>query len=123
MAGIDLLSSLIKVALVFGLLFLTMKGLARHQRRSGRGRLRAAGHHTTALVEVLDQSRLGRASSVAAVRVGNRAFLLGITEEQVANLAELTDDVDLTEPDDDDGDRQSVFDHAVDLLRSGTFRR
>ena len=123
MGGIDLLSSLIKVALVFGLLFLTMKGLARHQRRSGRGRLRVAGQPATALVEVLDQSRLGRASSVAAVRVGNRAFLLGITEEQVANLAELTDDIDLTEPEEDDIDRQSVFDHAVDILRSGTFRR
>lgn len=122
MAGLDLLSSLIKVAVVFGLLFVTLKVLAKQQ---GRGR-RAGGRATrptAALVEVLDQSRLGRSASVVTVRVGERAFLLGVTDEHVSSLAELTDDLDLTEPEDDDVERHSVLDHAVDLLKSGTFRR
>lgn len=122
MGGIELITSLLKVGAVLALLILALRTLSRHQR--GRNGARVTGGRTTAgpLIEVVDQSRLGRNANAVAVRVGERVLLLGVTESGVQHLADVTDDIDLTEDDEDPGST-SVLDHAVDLLRSGGFRR
>lgn len=119
MSGIELLTSLLKVVAVLALLILALRMVSRQQR----GRSRAGGRTTpSALIEVLDQSRIGRSSNVVAVRVGERVLLLGVTESSIENLADVTEDIDLTE-DESVSEDLSVLDHAVDLLRSGGFRR
>lgn len=62
---------------VFGLMW----GLARMAKRP------LAGRGGTAM-SVLARQQLGRASSVAVVRVADRALVLGVTEGQVTLLAE-----------------------------------
>ena len=122
MEGMALISSLLKVAAVLGLLILSLRMLSRHQR--GRGGARVGGGRSTQapIIEVVEQSRLGRTANIVAVRVGERVLLLGVTESGVQHLADVTDDIDLT-VDEDDPQAASVLDHAVDLLRSGNFRR
>lgn len=59
--------------------------IARRARRSGRGQ-------KANLIEVLDRTPLSRSASVAVVRVGDRAIIVGIAESQVSVLGE-TDSV------------------------------
>jgi len=126
MNGVEILSSLLKLGVVFALLYLTLRGLAKHQGRSVRGG-RSAGKRgrteRTALVEVLDQSTVGRSANVVAVRAGNRVFLLGVTETDVSTLADLTGDIELTSAAGPEDAQERVLDHALDILRSGSFRR
>ncbi len=124
MGGLALISSLLKIAAVLALLVITLRVIAKYQgtRSGGRGFNRPG---PPAIIEVLDQSRLGRSANVMAVRVGERVFLLGITETSVEMLADVSDDIDLTIDDDDSSElvEPSVFEHAVDLLRTGAFRK
>jgi flagellar biogenesis protein FliO len=122
MGGFALVLSLLKVAAVLGALILCLRLLARHQR--GRTGVRSSGRTTAApLIEVVDQSRLGRTANVVAVRVGERVLLLGVTEAGIETLADVSDDIDLTVDDPDEPPPGSVLDHAVDLLRTGGFKR
>ena len=63
---------------VLGLLW----GLARMARRGGVGR-RGPGH-----LSVLNRQSLSRGSSVAIVKIADRALILGITDNQVSLLGE-----------------------------------
>jgi len=124
MGSFAVISSLLKVVAVLALLVITLRVIAKYQgaRSGGRGVGRAA---PPAIIEVLDQSRLGRSGSVVALRVGERVLLLGTTEGSVEMLADVTDDIDLTVEDDQENGfaEPSVLEHAVDLLRTGAFRR
>lgn len=54
---------------------------------------RASGHGGSAALDVLARQALGRTASVAIVRVADRAYVLGVTENQIT----LLDDTDLTQ--------------------------
>ncbi len=126
MNGIEIFSSLLKVGAVFALLYFSLRALAKHQGRSTRGGGSAGRRgrvQKTPLVDVLDQSSVGRAANVVAVRVGNRVLLLGVTETDISMLADLTGDIDLTTESAQDHGQDRVLDHAIDILRSGSFRR
>jgi flagellar protein FliO/FliZ len=47
---------------------------------------------TTGVIEVVARQRMGRASSVAVLKVAGRVLVVGSTEEQVTLLAEVEDD-------------------------------
>lgn len=121
MDALDIVSSLMKVVAVFALLLLFMRLLGRHQQgrptKKGTAKQPARG-----LLEVLDQSKLGRTTNVVAVRAGDRVFLLGVTEAEISVLADVSGDVDLTEYE-REPEQDRVLDHALDLLKSGSFRR
>ena len=63
---------------VFGLMW----GLARVARRGG------VGKRGTGALSVLNRQSLSRGSSVAVVRVADRALILGVTDTQVSLLGE-----------------------------------
>ena len=122
MDALTVVSSLLKVVAVLALLVISLRVLARYQGGRGKGRMGLRGRPDT-VIEVLEQSRLGRSASLAAVRVGDRVLLLGMTENRVETLADVTNDIDLTIPDEpgEDAGDQSMLDHAIELLRSGSF--
>jgi flagellar protein FliO/FliZ len=60
------------------------------QRSTGGGKLRRRGR---AEVEVLLRQPLGRRSSIGVVRAGDRALVLGITDQSITLLAEGDPDV------------------------------
>ncbi|SHG27448.1 flagellar protein FliO/FliZ [Jatrophihabitans endophyticus] len=68
---------LVSLAVVLGVMWL----IARRARKGVRGR-------NARVIEVLDRASLSRGSSVAVVRVNDRAFVLGIAESQVSILGE-----------------------------------
>ena len=77
----------------------------------------------TSVLEVVDQTRLGRTNSVVALRAGDRVMVLGVTDSGIEHLADITDDIDLDGGGDvDDDEPGSVLDHALDLLRTGDIR-
>lgn len=125
MGGTELLIALVKVAAVLVLLVGALKLLSRYQRGGGGGGGRSGGRAMrarTSVLEIVDQTRLGRTSSVVAVRAGQRVMVLGVTESGIEHLADITDDIDLAEDDDDVDEPGSVLDHALDLLRAGDIR-
>ena len=116
----DLFETLVRIAVVFGLLFVTLRLLSRT--RGLRVDARRAG--VRAPLEIVDKVRVGRTSSVVTMRVGDRTLLLGVTEHQLTTLADVTDDLAGMEPavedaaDVDVTDRTSVMDHALEVMRS-----
>lgn len=119
MGALDVLVSLFKVVAVFGLLLMTLRLLGRSKGLRGGSRTAAAMPG----LEILDKTRLGRTSAVVTVRIGERALLLGVTETQITTLADVTDDVPPPEPEPEvdlaGGERTSVIDHALEVLRAG----
>jgi flagellar biogenesis protein FliO len=121
---VDLVETLVRIAVVFGLLFVTLRLLSRT--RGLRVDARRAG--VRARLEVVDKVRVGRTSSVVTMRVGDRTLLLGVTEHQLTTLADVTDDLaamESTAEDDVDvdvtdsvTDRTSVMDHALEVMRA-----
>lgn len=75
----DTVGLLVRVALVFGLLALTLWGV----RRIDLGR---TSTRTGAPVQVLATTRLGKGASVAVVRIGSGTYALGVTEHNVRLL-------------------------------------
>jgi len=73
---------------VFGLMW----GLARVARRGG------VGKRGTGALSVLNRQSLSRGSSVAVVRVADRALILGVTDTQVSLLGETDLDAFGAEP-------------------------
>lgn len=120
----DLFETLVRIAVVFGLLLVTLRLLSRT--RGLRVDARRAG--VRAPLEVVDKVRVGRTSSVVTMRVGDRTLLLGVTEHQLTTLADVTDDLAAVEPADEDevavdvtdraADRTSVMDHALEVMRA-----
>jgi len=73
-----LLRLVVALASVLGLVWLFSRGMTR-----GRGRRLVPG-----MTEVVSRQALSRAASVVVVRVGERALVLGVTEQQVSLLTE-----------------------------------
>jgi flagellar protein FliO/FliZ len=68
---------LVSMAVVLGIMWV----LARRMRRGG-------GARGVRVIEVLDRTNLSRSASVAVVRVGERALVLGVADAQVSVLGE-----------------------------------
>lgn len=119
----DLFETIVRIAVVFGLLFVTLRLLSRT--RGLRVDARKVG--VRAPLEVMDKVRVGRTSSVVTMRVGDRTLLLGVTDHQLTTLADVTDDlaaIDEIAADDASAlsdaevtDRTSVMDHALEVMR------
>lgn len=92
----SLLSALVRVAIVMALLFGTLRVVGRLTGRSAPGRGRGTGRRHLGggaggrrLVEVLDRQSLGKTTSIALVRIGDRRVALGVTEQRVDVLLQL----------------------------------
>ena len=70
---------LVSLAAVLGVMWV----IARRVRKSGGG-----GKNATRVIEVLDRTSLSKSASVAVVRVGDRALVLGVADAQVSVLGE-----------------------------------
>src|SRR5262245_59634081 len=90
----SLVALLVRVVVSLGVVLVVMWGAAAVLRRSGvagtagmPGRRGGAGRR--AATEVLARHGLGRRGSLSAVRLGDRALVLGVTEHQVTLLKEI----------------------------------
>ena len=90
----SVIGTLVKVAATFGLLFLTLKLVARFYGTNRTVRTRSGTPARP--VEVVGRTTIGRNASVAVVRMGERCFALGVTEQKVNLLTEV--EIDLTPP-------------------------
>ena len=122
MGGSELLIALVKVAAVLVLLIGALRLLGRYQRGGGGRSSGRALRTRPSVLEIVDQTRLGRTSSVVAVRAGERVMVLGVTESGIEHLADITDDIDLEQDEVETEEPGSVLDHALDLLRAGDIR-
>ncbi|GAB2476562.1 FliO/MopB family protein [Jatrophihabitans fulvus] len=68
---------LVSLAAVLGVMWV----IARRARKGMKGK-------GDRVVEIIDRASLGRSSSVAVVRVNDRAFVLGVADQQVSLLGE-----------------------------------
>jgi flagellar biogenesis protein FliO len=98
MGDFSVIGTLVKVVATFGLLLLTLKLVGRFYGvgRTGVARPRAGGGPAVRPVEILSRTTLGRNSSVAVVRMGERCFALGVTDQEINLLTEV--EIDLTPP-------------------------
>jgi flagellar protein FliO/FliZ len=89
----SLIALLVRVVVSLGVVLAVMAGAAAVLRRSGvagttgMGRRGLRRRHMP--VEVIARHGLSRNSSVAVVRLGERALVLGVTEQQVSLLTEI----------------------------------
>lgn len=118
----SLFSALVRVAIVMALLFGTLRVIGRITGRrapgGGRGVVRrnlGGGAGTRRLVEVLDRQNLGKTTSIALVRIGDRRIALGVTEQRIDVLLQLDPEPEALEAPDDDHDE--VID-VIDLTTS-----
>jgi len=93
---------ILSMAVVIALMWLAARALER--RSSGttksRGvRLSSSAKRTIGL-QVVARQALGRRASVSIVRAGDKALVIGVTDQQISLLAEL-DEVDLETPEAD----------------------
>jgi flagellar protein FliO/FliZ len=125
-----LLKMFLSLGVVLGLMF----GITTVLKRRGFGGFApTAGRraHVGAYVEVLARKPLGRNASVAIVRAGSRAMVVGVTEANVTLLCDTDlDDLELEEPEaqgtglprDDDGAKPPWM-TMLEGLRDRTVRR
>jgi len=89
----SLVALLIRVVVSLGVVLAVMAGAAAVLRRSGVVGVAPAGRRGMrrrgASVEVIARHGLSRTSSLAVVRLGERALVLGVTEHQVTLLTEI----------------------------------
>jgi flagellar protein FliO/FliZ len=99
----SLVALLVRVVVSLGVVLAVMAGAAAVLRRSGvvgtAGTARRGFRRRPAPVEVIARHGLSRGSSVAVVRLGERALVLGVTEHQVSLLTEI-DPAELDAPPD-----------------------
>lgn len=94
---LDVVGTLVKVVLTFGLLFLTLKLIGRFMGPQA-GKVR----HTGRPVEIMGRTSLGKAAQIVLVRLGDRSYALGVSQQGVQMLTEVDLDgetVDVTEAD------------------------
>jgi len=79
--------ALARVVIVLGLLWIVMRII---KRVSGRSRGGGVSRTTKSLcsIELLNRRAVGRSASVAAVRVGTKMYVLGITDQRIEKLDE-----------------------------------
>jgi flagellar protein FliO/FliZ len=100
----SLVALLVRVVVSLGVVLAVMAGAAAVLRRSGVvGRVPAGrrGTRRGGAVEVIARHGLSRTASLAIVRLGERALVLGVTEHQVTLLTEVDPD-ELDAPPDPD---------------------
>ena len=89
----SLVALLIRVVVSLGVVLAVMAGAAAVLRRSGvvttAGPGRRGGRRRPAPVEVVARHGLSRGASLAVVRLGGRALVLGVTEHRVSLLTEV----------------------------------
>jgi flagellar protein FliO/FliZ len=89
----SLVAALVRVVIVFGLLFAVLRVIGRVTGRTPRGRSKVGrGHRGGRVVEILDRQSVGREATIAVVRIDGRRLAIGITEHQVQVLTELEPD-------------------------------
>lgn len=71
-----------QLAFSLGIVLLLMWGVSKVLRR-------ASGGKGVGTLDVLARRQLGRGSSVSVIRVGDRALVVGVTEQAVSLLAEV----------------------------------
>ncbi|MDP1793339.1 MAG: flagellar biosynthetic protein FliO [Acidimicrobiales bacterium] len=81
------LGMLIKVAFVFGLLFVTLRVVGKLY--NGGGAKIMGGRHEGAVIQVIGRQSIGRNADVTVVTLGERTLVLGVTEHNVSMVAEL----------------------------------
>lgn len=103
MGDASLFELLARVTVSLGVVLALMAGAAVVMRRKGLGGLAAVGgggRRRPASLEVVARSTLGRSTSLALVRAGGRALVIGVTDTQVTLLLDSTPeefDLDLPE--------------------------
>ena len=113
------------LAIVIGLMWVAANVLRK------RGFTGVASRRTTRgpQIELIARRPLGRNSSVAVVRVGERSLVLGVTEHQVTNLGEVEfDEIDVIEDNTWTGSSGAsgsgtAWKTMLDQLRNRTARR
>ena len=88
----SIVALLVRVIVSLSVVLAVMAGTAAVLRRSGLVGTGPAGRRGTrrrGAVEVITRHGLGRTSSLAVVRLGGRALVLGVTEHQVTLLTEV----------------------------------
>lgn len=78
---------LVKVAVVFGLLFATLRVVGKLH--NGSGGISIGSRKDNAVVQVLGRQSLGRNADVTVVAFGDRTLVLGVTEHTVSVVTEL----------------------------------
>lgn len=100
---ISVVGTLVKVALTFGLLLVTLKLIGRFMGpQSGKVR------HTGRPVEVMGRTSLGKAAQIVLVRLGDRSYALGVSQQGVQMLTEVDLDDEAIDATDDDHDPASL---------------
>jgi flagellar biogenesis protein FliO len=79
--------ALARVVIVLALLWLVMRIIRRVSGRSGSGGVSRSAKGMCS-IELLNRRAIGRSASVAAVRVGTKMYVLGITEQRIEKLDE-----------------------------------
>jgi flagellar protein FliO/FliZ len=131
----SLVALLVRVVVSLGVVLAVMAGAAAVLRRSGVAGTAVSGRRglrRKAPVEVITRHGLSRGASVAVVRLGGRALVLGVTEHQVSLLTEI-DPAELEAPPPDDdvagpagpgiGSGALPWKVALEQLRERTVRR
>ena len=92
---------IVRVVVSLGVVLALMAGAAVVLRRRGLAGVASGGPRKRgATLEVMARSTLGRSSSLALVRAGSRALVLGVTETSVTLLLDSTpEELDLDPPD------------------------
>lgn len=102
MVDASMFELIIRVVVSLGVVLALMAGVAVMLRRRGLTGLAPAGggRRRGQALEVMARSTLGRTSSLALVRAGGRALVLGVTETSVTLLLDSTpEELDLDPPD------------------------
>lgn len=76
---------LIKMVLVFGLLFVTLRVVGKLHNSGAK----ISGRHDGAVIQVIGRQSIGRNADVTVVSLGERTLVLGVTEHNVSMVAEL----------------------------------
>ena len=87
--GTSLLSLGLRMVVALGVVLLLMLGAAMVVKRKG-GSLLVGGGRKGGRLEVLARQSVGRTAAVTVVRCGERALVLGVTEQSVTMLTEAT---------------------------------
>jgi flagellar protein FliO/FliZ len=134
MADASTFELVVRLVVSLGVVLALMAGAALVMRRRGLVSLPSAGaRRRTAPLEVLSRTSLGRSQSLALVRAGERALVLGVTESQVTLLLDSTpEELDLDTPEAPGtvqpvgaaaGSAPSAWTAALEALRDRTARR
>jgi flagellar biogenesis protein FliO len=112
MSDPSMTTTLLRVAVVFVLLAVTMRVMGRLTGRRRPGRIATRRRGPARPIDVVDRQALNRSASVAIVEIDGRRLALGVTDQNVRLLADLSAprsnvEIDLRDEPGDDADRAS----------------